>query len=105
MNGQNINLQSKNPPLLLIKALLYLFHIMAHYTLPDGCGLVSYLFLVMSLMMHSHRRWFLQMRRHAVRLMCSYQQAIDAPKEINGHTRRGATLLITNWLPISPLGT
>lgn len=30
---------------------------------------------------------------------------MDAPKEINGHIRLGATLLSTNWLPCSPLGT
>lgn len=52
----------------------------------------------MSLARNCQRRWFLQMRRQMVRLMCSYQQAIDAPNAIGGQTLRGATFLITYCL-------
>lgn len=52
----------------------------------------------MSLARNCQRRWFLQMRRQIVRLMCSYQQAIDAPNAIGGQILRGATFLITYCL-------
>lgn len=63
------------------------------------------LFLVTSLVRNSHKRWFLHMRRQIVRLICSYQQAIDAPNDITGHTRRGATILSTCCAACSPFGT
>lgn len=52
----------------------------------------------MSLARNCQRRWFLQMTRQIVRLMCSYQQAIDAPNAIGGQILRGATFFITYCL-------
>lgn len=65
----------------------------------------TYLFLVISLVRNSHRRWFLQIRKQMVRLMCSYQAAMDAPNAISGHTRLGANFLIKYCVPCSPFGT
>lgn len=47
------------------------------------------------------------MVRQMVRLTCSYQHAMDAPKAIGGHTRRGATRRITYCVaaPASSSGT
>lgn len=65
----------------------------------------AYLFLVINLAKNSHSRWFLHIRRQIVREICSYQQAIDAPKTIAGHTRRGASFRITYWFAGTPFGT
>lgn len=64
----------------------------------------SYLFLVTSLVRNSTIRWFLQISKQIVLEMCSYQQAMEAPKAITGHTRLGATLLITYCVACSPFG-
>lgn len=40
-----------------------------------------------------------------MREMCSYQQAMDAPSAMGGHTLLGATLLNTYCVPCSPFGT
>lgn len=75
-------------------------------TVKGGRGVDDqYLFLVTSLVRNSHNRWFLHMSRQIVRLMCSYQHAVEAPNAINGHTRLGANLLITYCAPCSPFGT
>nr|GMC99889.1 hypothetical protein Iba_chr05eCG10000 [Ipomoea batatas] len=58
----------------------------------------------MSLVRKSQTRWFLQMRRHTVRLTCSYQHATDDPNAIGGHTRLGANCLIVYCVARSPLG-
>lgn len=64
-----------------------------------------YLFMVTILVMDSQNRWFLQMTKHAVRVMCSYQHTSDAPNAIGGHTRLGATLLMTYCVACAPFGT
>lgn len=66
-----------------------------------------YLLRVTVLKMKSQILWCLQMVRQIVRLTCSYQHAIDAPKAIGGHTRLGATCLMIycEAAASSPLGT
>ena len=59
----------------------------------------------MNLKRNSQILWFLQMSKHMVLLMCSYQHASDAPNPISGHTLRGATLRSTYCVPCSPFGT
>jgi hypothetical protein len=66
--------------------------------------MVGYLSLVKNLKSRSQSRWCLQMVRQMVRLTCSYQHAMDAPKAIGGHTRRGATRRIT-YCVAEPPGT
>lgn len=65
-----------------------------------------YLFRVMSLAINSQIRWFLQISKQITLDMCSYQHANDAPNAMGGHTRLGATFLITYCVACaSPLGT
>lgn len=66
---------------------------------------ISYRLRVTNLKMNSQTRWFLQMSKQIVRLICSYQHATDDPNAIIGHTLLGATLLSTYCVPCSPFGT
>lgn len=52
----------------------------------------------------SHTRWFLQIRRQIVLLICSYQHTDEIPNTIDGQTRRGANFLNTYYVPFSPIG-